>query len=179
MPEDPALSIISCLPADSILICSAFEEYKHALEGSIKKSSNEGWVPLGKFGKQCKALFHYRVDLASNPFISHLCGLYEEVMKDTVILSMVENDIHLLLWRILLGKVLVIRPVDHALSKNVGFPRYIKDSHKMQDVKEIMQAPEEGLHLGLNQVLIMNGDLVIRFPKAGGGVYMMKAIYKK
>lgn len=74
---------------------------------------------------------------------------------------------------------MVIKLVDHALFKNVRFSKYIKDSHKMQDIKEIMLAPEERLHLSLNQVLIMDGDFVIRFPKVGRGFCMIKAIYKK
>ncbi|EGD99966.1 hypothetical protein TESG_07294 [Trichophyton tonsurans CBS 112818] len=179
MPEGDEYSIVFCVPADEKTINDTVDEYREALERSPKTSSREGWVSLGKFGIHGTTLFHSGINLNSNKFILDRCGPYEQAEKDTVILSMVKNDQQLQPWRIMPGKVLVIRPVTHELNASVGFPKSIKGSHRMSSIGEVMGAPEEELIIGLNQALIIDGDVVIRFPRAGGGVCMMEGIMKK
>ena len=37
--------------------------------------------------------------------------------------------------------------------------------------------PERGIGVELDQILVMDGDLVIRWPKTGGGIFMLQGIY--
>jgi hypothetical protein len=74
------------------------------------------------------------------------------------------------------GKVFLFKPIDHDLSEEVGFLKYFEGSHIQS--KSIGNAPERGICLTLDQMLVMDGDLVIRWPKAGGGIFILQGILK-
>ena len=98
-------------------------------------------------------------------------------MKDEVIMSTVRNNPQLPPYRAGPGKVLLFKPIDHGLSEGVGFLRYFEGSHKKS--KSIGDMPERGICVELDQILVMDGDLVIRWPKTGGGIFMLQGIIKK
>lgn len=81
-------------------------------------------------------------------------------MKNEVIMSTVINNPQLPPYRAGPGKVLLFKPIDHGLSEEVGFLRYFEGSHKKS--KSIGDVPEKGTCVELDQILVMDGDLVIR-----------------
>jgi hypothetical protein len=96
-------------------------------------------------------------------------------MKDEVIMSMVTNDTQLPPWRVGPGKVLLFKPIDQELCEDTGFFRYFDGSHKQSHA--ITEGKE--IRVGLNEILAIDGDVIIRWPKAGGGVFMLQGIMKK
>ncbi|KAL2359041.1 hypothetical protein RJZ56_008126 [Blastomyces dermatitidis] len=179
MTEDVGFDLIPCDSADETLIAAAKEEFKAELNAASKASSKEGWVPVKTFGAKCDELFHHGVDLANNAFLARHCGSYLDAPKDTLIISMVSNDRQLPFWKLAPGKVLIFRPVDYELSEEAGFLRYIEGSHKISNMEEATRAQEKGIRVRLDQMLIMDGDSVIRWPKTGGGICILQGVLKK
>ena len=98
-------------------------------------------------------------------------------MKDEAIMSTIRNNPQLPPYRAGLGKVLLFKLIDYGLSEEVRFLRYFEGSHKKS--KSIGDMPERGICVELNQILVMDGDLVIRWPKTGGGIFMLQGIIEK
>lgn len=115
--------------------------------------------------------------LSTNEFITSRCGPYPDAVKDEAVMLTLANDPQLPPYRLGPGKIFLFKPIDQALSEDVGFLRYYEGSHRRS--KSIGDAAEKAICLRMNQMLIMDGDLVIRWPKAGGGIFILQGILKK
>lgn len=81
-------------------------------------------------------------------------------------------------YRAGLGWVLLYKPFEGELHTGVGFFSVIPGSHEMSD-SEADDREFNPISLQPNQVIVLDGNLVIRWPAAGGGLGMMKYIKKK
>lgn len=191
--EDRGFDIIPCSPANPGLITAAKAEFQVPLQKSKKESPELSCVAIKEFGPNCRELFSYGVEvslvlryhaslantleLATNEFITSRCGPYQDAVKDEAIMSTVRNNPQLPPYRAGPGKVLLFKPIDHGLSEEVGFLRYFEGSHRKS--KPIGEMPERGISVELDHILAMDGDLVIRWPKTGGAIFMLQGIIKK
>lgn len=92
---------------------------------------------------------------------------------------MVENDKPLPHWKAGPGKVLVYRPIKDELSPEVGFIKIKPGSHLMTNPREIRDIRDEDIRLKTDETLILDGDMVINWPKPGGGLCMLQVIKKR
>ena len=65
------------------------------------------------------------------------------------------------------------------LSSEIEFFKIKPGSHLMSSPMKILDIPDEDIHLKPNEVLVLDGEIVIKWPKPGGGLCMLQAIKKK
>lgn len=116
--------------------------------------------------------------MADNEFLTNLCEPYDEAVKNEIIMIMVENDEPLKHCRFWPNKVLVFRLIKDDLSPEVGFFRAKPGSHRTLSHRKIHDIPDENIYLKANEALVLDGDMVIKWPESGGGLCMMKVITK-
>jgi hypothetical protein len=75
------------------------------------------------------------------------------------------------------GRVFIYRAVGDTLGPDNGFLRIVEGSHRMSP-DQFIDATAREIRLEPGQAIIMDGDLVIEYPQAGGGVGLLKCISK-
>lgn len=77
------------------------------------------------------------------------------------------------------GRVFIYKALKEALGPENGFFRIVEGSHRMSSVEQIKSAQARDVNLKLGQVIILDGDLVIEYPREGsGGVGLLKCLVK-
>ena len=74
--------------------------------------------------------------------------------------------------------VFIYRPLEEALGPHNGFFKVVAGSHNMRP-EQIAEAEAEEIQLQFGQALILDGDVVIEYPMAGGGIGLVKCLSKK
>ena len=74
-------------------------------------------------------------------------------------------------------RVFIYRPLEEALGPENGFFRIVEGSHRMGK-DGVTNANAKDIRLEPGQAIILDGDLQIEYPQAGGGVGLAKCIGK-
>lgn len=75
------------------------------------------------------------------------------------------------------GRVFVYKAIEGVLGPQNGFFRIVEGSHLMNP-DQIIKTNAKDVHLQPGQAIILDGDLVIEYPQAGGGVALLKCFSK-
>ena len=73
------------------------------------------------------------------------------------------------------GWIYIYKALDKSLDINVGLFRVMSGSHKMSPT-QLERAFRQDLIIKPNQVLILDGNLIVDWPTTGGGVGLLKMI---
>lgn len=69
-------------------------------------------------------------------------------------------------------------PLEKALGPEDGLFRLVPGSHR-EKANNVEGLSEVEIRLSPGQILVVDGNMVIRYPQSGGGVCMMAAYWKK
>lgn len=75
-------------------------------------------------------------------------------------------------------RIYIYRPLEKTLGPEDGLFRLVPGSHR-EKAGSVERQAEVDIRLSPGQVLLMDGNMVIRYPQNGGGLCMMAAYWKK
>lgn len=75
-------------------------------------------------------------------------------------------------------RIYIYQPLEKTLGPEDGLFRLVPGSHR-EKAGSVERQAEVDIRLSPGQVLLMDGNMVIRYPQNGGGLCMMAAYWKK
>lgn len=90
----------------------------------------------------------------------------------------IKNDRPLPRVRVGFDRIYVYRALEKALGPEDGLFALVPGSHR-EKAESVERRAEVQVRLSPGQTLLVDGNMVIRYPQSGGGVCMMAAYWKK
>ncbi|EDO00503.1 predicted protein [Sclerotinia sclerotiorum 1980 UF-70] len=179
IPTDPGYKILDGTPPTRDKIEAAQAEISvENLQKLQQSTSDLGFERLG-WGEKINSLLHDGLDLDNDEYLKTLLnGAYKDAktyMADVVI--WMQNPNQLQRFKAGRGRVFVYKAIEGVLGPQNGFFRIVEGSHLMNP-NQIIKTNAKDVHLQPGQAIILDGDLVIEYPQAGGGVALLKCFSK-
>lgn len=195
MPNDPGYKILSGVAPTHEKIETAKAEI--SMENLVKlqqSTSPLGFERLG-WGKNSNGLLHDELDVRAffccpKNYADETQLDGDEYLKDLLRGPYAHANIHMaaaVVWmknpsqlqRLKAGRglVFIYKAVEETLGPENGFFRIVEGSQRMSP-EQIVNANARDIYLQPGEAIILDGDLAIEYPQAGGGVGLVKCISK-
>jgi hypothetical protein len=195
MAQNPGFEIIQCEAPSEELRVAAKAETEKDVGACLKTSEARGYV-LIKTGEKCLELFRYgwnvsSIDLLGNSQSPDMIQRKERLLQCKLdetatrlrALIFLQNEKKLPPYRAAPGHLVFYRPLSGILETKNGLFKIYPGSHKLDgkpdsesdskpDSKQVVQPIE--ITLQPDEVLMIDGNIVIEYPCDGGGVGLME-----
>lgn len=94
------------------------------------------------------------------------------------IMCFIRNNTPLPRVRVGFDRIYIYRALEKALGPKDGLFTLVPGSHR-EKADSVERQTEVQIRLSPGQILIVDGNMVIRYPQSGGGVCMMAAYWKR
>ncbi|KAI9893023.1 MAG: hypothetical protein M1814_000907 [Vezdaea aestivalis] len=176
MASDDGYAIIDCVePAGELLMSQVKASSIISRLSSVQALKGEiGYWHYPADNDACRRLLFHGFDPRKSDFFQQRgIVLEDETVNGPVdIFSFYSNEKQLPRLRAGPGKVILFRPIEKEIGTENGLFRIVPDSHKMSYIESV-KVQSESIRIKPNQILLLDGNMLIEYPKEGGGLGLL------